>query len=148
MTLIDRLTADMKTAMKSGDKPRLGTIRMLLSEARAADLQRPPSTPEKMVALHHKKLVKAREEYEKLAKPDEVAGLDAEIAVAEAYLPRQVPAAETLSLVDAFLAEHADFGKGDVGRATGMFMKQHGASGGAVDAGAANSRIREVLSAR
>ena len=145
MSLIDRLTADMKAAMKAGDKPRLGTIRMLLSEARTADLQKPPSTPEKMVAAHHKRLVKAREEYEKLGKSEEVAGLDAEIAVADEYVPKPAGGGETASLVDAFLAEHAEFGKGDVGRATGMFMKQHG---GAVDAAAANARMREVLSVR
>ena len=131
MNLLDRLTADMKAAMKSGDKPRLGTIRMLLSEARTADLQKPPTTPEKMVASHHKKLVKAREEYDKLGKPGEVASLDAEIAVAEEYVPQPAAAGETASLVDAFLAEHADFAKGDIGRATGLFMKQNG--GGGVD---------------
>ena len=145
MTLIDRLTSDMKLAMKGGDKPRLGTIRMLLSEARTADLQKPPSTPEKMVASHHKKLVKAREEYDKLGKADEVASLDAEIAVAEEYVPKQAAAGETSSLVDAFLAEHAELGKSDIGKATGMFMKQNGSK---VDAAAANARIREVLSAR
>ena len=145
MSLIDRLTADMKAAMKGGDKPRLSTIRMLLSEARTADLQKPPSTPEKMVAAHYKRLVKAREEYEKLGKSEEVTGLDTEIAVAEEYVPQQAAGGETAALVDAFLAEHAEFAKSDVGRATGMFMKKNG---GSVDAAAANARIREVLSGR
>ena len=145
MSLTDRLTTDMKAAMKSGDKPRLSVIRMLLAEARNADLQKPPTTPEKMVAAHHKRLVKAREEYAKLGKAEEVSNLDTEIAVVEEYVPKAAGGEETAGLVDAFLAEHAEFGVGDVGRATGMFMKQHA---GAADAASANARIREVLSSR
>lgn len=143
--LITRLQADMKSAMKAGEKERLGTIRMLLSEARSADLQKPPSTPEKMVEAHYKRLKKGREEYERLGKADEVAGLDREIALTENYVPRQASSGEANALVDQFLADHADFGPSDVGRATGLFMK---ANAGTVDPGAANARIRAVLSGR
>lgn len=143
--LITRLQTDMTSAMKAGEKERLGTIRMLLSEARTADLQKPPSTPQKMIEAHYKRLKKSREEYERLGKAEEVAGLDREIAVTEAYVPKQATSEETAALVDGFLAGHPDLGPGDIGRATGMFMKQHA---GAVDAAAANARIREVLSVR
>ena len=143
--LISRLQADMKTALKAGEKEKLGVIRMLLAEAKNADLQKPPSTPQKMVEAHYKRLKKSREEYEKLGKPDEVAQLDREITVVEAYVPRQASAGDTANLVDAFLAEHPEFTGGDVGRATGQFMK---ANGGNVDPAAANARIRQVLSSR
>jgi len=131
--------------MKSADKERLGVIRMLLSDARAADMQTPPTTPEKMVQAYHKRLTKSREEYEKLGNAEELAKLDRELAVVADYVPKQADAGETAARVDAFLAEHPEFGQRDVGKATGLFMKS---AGGNVDAKAANARIREVLATR
>ena len=143
--LISRLQSDMKLAMKAGDRPRLDAIRMMLSEAKNADLQKPPSTPEKMVEAHVKRLRKGREEYERLGKPEEVAKLEQELAVVSEYLPKQASAEETAKLVAAFLAEHAELTAADAGRATGMFMKQHA---GRVEPGMASARIREGLAGR
>ena len=143
--VLTRLTADMKAAMKGGDKSRLQVIRMLVSEARSADLQKPPSTPQKMVSAYHKRLVKGREEYEKAGDADKLAELDAELAVVEGYVPQQASAAETDVLVDDFLAQHPEMGPRDVGKATGLFMREHG---GNADAKSANARIREVLQSR
>ena len=138
-----RLTADMKTAMKSGDKGRLQVIRMLVSEARAADLQKPPTTPPKAVEAYHKKLVKSRDDY--ADDPERLAALDAELKVVEDYVPKKTSSAETGVLVDDFLARHPEFAGSDVGKATGLFMREHG---GNADAKAANARIREVLFSR
>jgi uncharacterized protein YqeY len=143
--LIPRLQTDMKLALKAGEKEKLGVIRMLLADARAADLQKPPSTPQKMVAAYHKRLGKSREEYQKLNDASQVQQLDAEMKIVETYLPKQADAAETNAKVDAFLAEHAEFGPRDIGKATGLFMKSNG---GSVDAKAANARIRDVLASR
>src|SRR5687768_11246868 len=143
--LISRLQSDMKLAMKSGQRPRLDAIRMMLSEARNADLQKPPSTPQRMVEAHAKRLKKGREEYEKLGKPDEVAKLDAELAVVSEYLPKQASPEETANLVASFLAEHPELTAADAGRATGMFMKQHA---GQADPAAAIAKIREGLAGR
>ena len=143
--LISRLQNDMMLAMKAGDRPRLDAIRMMLSEAKNADLQKPPSTPEKMVEAHAKRLRKGREEYERLGKPEEVAKLEQELAVVSEYLPKQASAEETAKLVDSFLAEHPELTAADAGRATGLFMKQHA---GRVEPGMASARIREGLAQR
>ena len=143
--LITRLQEDMKSAMKSGQKDRLGVIRMLLAEAKNADLQKPPSTPQKMVEAHGKRLRKSREEYERLGKPEEVAKLDAELAGVEEYLPKMASPEETAALVAAFLERHPELTAGDAGRATGMFMKEHA---GKVDPGTASGRLREGLASR
>ena len=143
--IVTRLTADMKAAMKSGDKGRLGVIRMLLADAKGADLQKPPVTPQQAVESYHKKAQKDREQYAKLGDADRTAALDAELAVVQDYVPKKADAAATVTMVDAFLGEHPEFGQGDVGKATGLFMKQ---SGGNADAKAANQRIREVLQSR
>lgn len=143
--LITRLQNDMKAALKAGEKERLAAVRMMLAEARNADLQKPPTTPAKMVEAHYKRLKKGREEYGRLNKPAEVAQLGRELAIVEEYVPKAASSEETNQLVDAFLAEHPDLTAGDAGRATGMFMKQHA---GAVDPGAASTRIREMLQQR
>ena len=143
--LVDKLTSDMKAAMKSGEKERLGVIRMLLTEARAADMQSPPTTPEAMVEAYEKRLAKGRGEFEKVGNTDELAKIDSELKIVGEYTPKKASSAETLVLVDDFLQLHPEFGASDVGRATGMFMKEHGKS---ADAKAANGRIREALQAR
>lgn len=143
--LISRLQEDMKLALKSGNRDRLAVIRMLLSEAKNADLRKPPATPLKMVEAHGKRLRKAREEYQRLGRAEEVSKLDHEIAVVEEYLPKQASADETQRLVESFLAAHPDLKPADLGRAMGMFMKEHGAS---VDPATANSLLRQKLAVR
>ena len=139
-TLESRLTADMKAAMKGGDRPRLGVIRMVLSEVKNADLNN--TTPEKAVEAYVKSAKKALETYRQHDDAARAAESEFEISVAEAYLPQKKSEAETAALVDQFLAEN-DFAAKDAGRATGQFMKQHGSN---VDAGVANKLIRAKLS--
>lgn len=143
--VVSKLQQDMKQAMKAGDKTRLGVVRMLLTDARAADLQKPPITPQQAVEQYHKRLVKSREEYDKIGDAGQVEALDREIRIVEDYVPKKASAEETNVLVDDFLATHPEFGPGDVGKATGLFMRQ---AADTVDARAANARIREVLSSR
>src|SRR5437667_12876712 len=130
MDLQNRLSEDMKVAMKSGQKDRLGVIRMLLSDVKNIDLMPNKPTAEQVVEAYAKKLRKGVEEYEKLNKPDEVAKLKSEIAVVEEYLPKRASPADTERLVDDFLSKNS-FTEKDFGRAMGAFMKAHG---GAVDA--------------
>src|SRR5437867_6268891 len=106
MDLQTRLTEDMKAAMKSGQKERLGVIRMLLSDVKNIDLMPNKPTAEQAVEAYAKKLRKGAEEYEKLGKPEEAAKLKAEVAIAEEYLPKKATPADTEKLVDAVLAKH------------------------------------------
>lgn len=140
-SLHDRLTTDMKTAMKAGDKNRLQVIRMVLSDVKNIDLLPGKPTAEAVVEAYAKKLRKSVEEYEKLGKSSEVQQLRSEIAVVEEYLPKRASAEETAKLVDAFLAANS-FTEKDAGRATGMFMKAHGPN---VDPGIASKILKEKL---
>ena len=141
MDLQSRLQEDMKTALKSGQKDRLGVIRMLLSDVKNIDLNPQKPTAEDVVAAYGKRLRKSVEEYEKLGKADEVAKLRSEIAVVEEYLPKKASPEETAKLVDAFVAENSYTMK-DMGKAMGAFMKQHGAN---VEAGTVNKLLKERL---
>src|SRR5688572_32089251 len=107
MDLLTRLTEDMKTAMKSGQKDRLQVIRMLLSDVKNIDLDPSKPTAEQAVEAYAKKLRKSQEEYQKIGKTDEVTKLAAEIAVAEEYLPKKASREDTEKLIDAFLASNA-----------------------------------------
>ena len=144
MDLLTRLTDDMKAAMKSGQKDRLGVIRMLLSDVKNIDLDPRKPTAEDAVAAYAKKLRKSLEEYEKIGKADEVAKLRSEIAVVDEYLPKKAGREDTERLVDEFLAGKS-FTDKQVGQAMGAFMKAHG---GQVDAGVANQLIKQRLTGK
>jgi len=144
MELLERLQSDMKTALKSGQKDRLGVIRMLLSDVKNIDLAPKPITAEETVAAYGKKLRKSAEEYEKLGKADEVQKLKFEIAVVDEYLPKKASADDTEKLVSAFLASNS-FTEKQFGQAMGAFMKAHGQS---VDPAMANQLLRKGLAGK
>jgi uncharacterized protein YqeY len=142
MDLLARLTEDMKTALKAGQKDRLMVIRMLLSDVKNVDLAPKPTTPEQAVESYAKKLKKSLEEYEKLGKPEEAGKLRQEIAVVKEYLPRKASAEDTERLVSEFLAKNT-FTDKQIGQAMGAFMKAHGKD---VDPGLANQLLKKKLS--
>ncbi len=141
MDLLSRLQEDMKTAMKTGQKEKLGVIRMLISDVKVIDMASKPTTAQDAVAAYGKKLRKSMEEYEKLGRSAEVEQYKREMAIVDEYLPKKASTDETEALVNAFLAGHT-FTEKDTGRAIGAFMKAHGAQ---VDPAIANQLIRKNL---
>ena len=121
----ERLTADMKAAMKSGDKPRLEVIRMLISEIkkRAIDAKVDALADAEEIAVLQK-AVKTRQDSVAQAtaagRAEIAAKEQAEIAVISAYLPQQMSAAEIADKVKAVAAEIGYQG----GKDTGRFMKE------------------------
>ena len=144
MDLQFQLQEDMKTAMKSGDKARLGVIRMVLSDVKNRDLMPAKPSAEQVVEAYAQKLRKSQEEYQKLGKTPEVDQLKYEIGVVEGYLPKKASAEDTAKLVEEFLAKNT-FTEKQAGQATGMFMKANGAQ---VDASIASRLIREKLAGK
>jgi uncharacterized protein YqeY len=142
MDLVSRLQEDMKSAMKAGQKQRLGVIRMLLSDAKTADLRK--QTPEEAVAAYGKKLNKSMEEFQKYNKPAEVEQLKAELVIVQEYMPKKASAEETEKLVDAFLSGKT-FTEKQLGQATGMFMKAHGQG---ADASIVNQILKQRLAGK
>jgi uncharacterized protein YqeY len=142
MDLVTRLQEDMKTAMKSGQKERLGVIRMILSDAKTADLRK--QTPEEAVSAYAKKLVKSQEEFQKYGKTAEAEQLKKEIEIVQEYLPRKASSGDTEKLVDEFLAKNS-FTEKQFGQAMGQFMKAHGAQ---VDPGTANQLLKQKLAGK
>ena len=144
MSVLTKLQEDMKAAMKSGQKERLGVIRMLISDVKNIDLAPKKITEEEAVAAYGKKLKKSIEEYEKLGKPAEVEQLKKELAVVEEYLPKKATTEDTERLVQEFLGKNS-FTEKQMGQAMGAFMKAHG---GQVDPGVANAAIKRALAGK
>jgi uncharacterized protein YqeY len=134
----------MKSAMKSGQKDRLGVIRMLLNDVKNVDLAPKPTTAEEAVAAYGKKLKKSVEEYERLGKTAEVQKLKFEISVVDEYLPQKASSGDTERLVNEFLARNA-FTEKQFGQAMGAFMRENG---GSVDPALANQLLRKALTGK
>lgn len=139
MDLVQQLSADMKAALKAGEKERLSVIRMLLSDAQTADMKK--ISPQQAVEAYAKKLAKSKEEFEKYGKPAEAAQLQKELEIVNTYLPKKASAEETAALVDAFFTGKT-FTQAQGGQAIGAFMKAHGAN---VDPAVASGLIRKKL---
>jgi uncharacterized protein YqeY len=124
-THLERITADMKAALKAGDKPRLEVLRMLVSELKkkAIDAQVDSLAPADELAVLQK-AVKTRadsvQQAEAAGRADVATRERAEIAVIEGYLPKQMTPAEVAAKVKALAAE---IGWGG-GKDTGRFMKE------------------------
>ena len=118
---LDRITADMKLAMKSGDKARLEVLRMLISDLKkkAIDSQVDSLKDDEEVAILQK-AQKTRADSVAQAtaggRADIAQREQAEIEVIAAYLPKQLSAAEVADKVRALATEIAYAGAKDTGR--------------------------------
>jgi uncharacterized protein YqeY len=120
--LEERLSEEMKQALKSGDQARLGTLRMmrsqvLLAKKKDASIDVLPD-PEvlKVLGAYAKKLRASAAEYEKLGRSDAAATIHAELAVVQEYLPQPLTSEEASALVAQVIADLGasspkDFGK-------------------------------------
>src|SRR4029434_4569417 len=105
MTLKERITEDMKTAMRSGEKDRLAVIRPLQAAIKPRELDARTTLDDAQVTSVLEKMIKQRKEsvvaFEKGGRADLVAKENSEIAVLQVYLPAQLSEAE----LDALIAE-------------------------------------------
>ena len=120
---LDRLTADMKAAMKAGEKDKLTVLRMLISDIKKkAEAEGELSDESEAAVLQ--KAVKTRAdtvEQARAAGRDEIADKEqAEIELIQAYLPKQMSADEIATKVREVAAEIGFAGPQDKGR----FMKE------------------------
>jgi len=146
MALRDRITEDMKTAMRSGEKERLGTIRLALAAIKQREVDERITLDDTQVLAVLEKMIKQRREaivqFESGKRPDLVAKESAEIVVLQAYLPAQMSESELDTLIaDAIKATGATSVK-DMGKVMG-FVKPK--AQGKADMGALSARIKQKL---
>jgi hypothetical protein len=120
MSLQETIDADTKEALKSGAKERLSTLRMLNAALKNRQIERRRPLTEEEVVETVRSLVKQRrdsvEQFAKGGRQDLVDKETAEIAVLEAYLPRQLSPEELDAMVKDAVARTGASGAKDMGK--------------------------------
>lgn len=147
-SLKDRITEDMKTAMRAGDKERLGTIRMLQAAIKQREVDERITLDDAQVLAVIEKMVKQRKEsvaqFEQGGREDLAAKEKAEIAQLQAYLPEQLSEAEVDALVREAIASTSASSIKDMGKVMGVVKAK---AAGRADMGAVSARIKAALGA-
>lgn len=146
MTLKQRLTDDMKTAMKAGDKDTLGVIRLVNAAIKQREVDERIELDDTQVVAVLDKMVKQRrdsvDQYEKAAREDLAAIERAEIAVIERYLPAKLGEAEIDAAIDAAIAQIGAAGPADMGKLMGVLKPK---LAGQADMGLVSARVKAKL---
>ena len=120
MTLKDRITDDMKAAMRAKDAPRLLVIRGVLAAIKQREVDERIQLDDAAVVAIVDKLVKQRkdsiEQFTAGNRPDLVEKEAAELVVLQEYLPSRLDADTITSEVDALVAESGATGPADMGK--------------------------------
>jgi hypothetical protein len=146
MALKDRITEDMKTAMRAGEKERLGTVRLLLAAIKQREVDERITLDDGQVLAVIEKMIKQRREaisqFESGGRSDLVAKENAEIGVLQGYLPAQLTAAELDALISEAITATGAASIKDMGKVMG-FVKPK--AQGRTDLGALSARIKQKL---
>ena len=146
MSLKERITEDMKNAMRAKDAERLGTIRMLLAAMKQKEVDERVELDDAMVVSIVDKLIKQRkdaaQQYEAGGRQDLADKEKSEIVVLEGYLPQRLSADEITAAVKAIVVELGATGPGDMGKVMGA-VKQRLA--GQADMGLVSAAVKAAL---
>jgi len=145
-SLKERITADMKAAMKSGDKARLGVIRLILAALKQVEVDERIELDDQRVTAILDKMVKQRrdsvEQYEKAGR-DELADQEKfEIGIIQEYLPEPLSEAEIETLIDEAIAATGASSMKEMGKVMGMLKPK---LQGRADMGAVSAKIKQKL---
>jgi len=148
MPLKEQIQADMKAAMRSGDKARLGVIRMLLAAIKQREIDERIEMSDGAVLQTVEKLIKQRREsasqYADAARPELAAKELAEIEVLLPYLPKALDAAELSALIEATIAATGATSIRDMGKVMNAIREQ---AQGRADMAAVSQQVKARLAA-
>lgn len=148
--LRDDLKQAQISAMKAGDKARLGAIRLILAKVKDRDIEQrtaaKPMEDDALIIDALQKMAKQRRESIELyvkGGREELAEVErGELAVIEEFLPRQMDEAETRGAIAAIKAELGAAGLKDMGRVMAELKARHGT---VLDMGRASGWVKEAL---
>jgi uncharacterized protein len=128
MSLKEKVTEDMKAAMRAKESARLSTIRLLLAAMKQKEVDERVELQDADVLSIIEKMLKQRREsiaqFEKAARNDLADAEKAEIAVLSAYLPQQMSEAEVAEAVAAAIKESGAAGPKDMGKVMGLLKSK------------------------
>ena len=148
--LRDTIKAAQITAMKAGDKPRLGAVRLILAKLKDKDieLRTASAVPDDDVLVVDvlQKMAKQRREsitmFEQGGRQELAAIEQAELAVIEEFMPSQMSEADTVNAIAAIKAEIGAEGMKDMGRLIAELKARHGTQ---LDMGKASGLVKAAL---
>ena len=146
MSLKTQLTDDMKAAMKSGEKERLGVIRLINAAIKQKEVDERVELDDAGVIAVLEKAVKQRKDsisqYEAASREDLAAVERAEMTVIERYLPAKMGEAEVIAAIDAAIAETGAKGPADMGKLMGVLKPR---LAGQADMGQVSALVKQRL---
>jgi uncharacterized protein YqeY len=146
MSLKERITEDMKSAMRAAQKERLGTVRMILAGIKQREVDERIALDDAQVLAVIDKMVKQRKEsiaqFESGGRADLVAKEKAEIALLQEYLPTPLSPAEIEALISAAIASTGAASIKDMGKVMGAVKSE---LAGRADMAAVSARIKQKL---
>lgn len=146
----DEISAALKEALKSGDRKRVSTLRMMQAAIQERDIQnrglgKPAAGADEITGLLTK-MVKSREESAKAfadgGRPELAQGEREEIAVIRGFLPEPLSEAETEAAIRAAIADAGATSPKDMGKVIALLKERHA---GRLDFGSASGAIKEML---
>jgi len=148
VTLKERITEDMKAAMRAGEKERLSTIRMVQAAIKQREVDERVTLDDAQVLAVLEKMIKQRREsvvqFEQGGRADLAAREQTEIELLQSYLPAQLSDAEIESIIREAIATTGAASVKDMGKVMGVVKSQ---AAGRADMGAVSARIKAALSA-
>jgi uncharacterized protein YqeY len=146
MSLKDRITEDMKAAMRAKQAERLGTIRLLLAAIKQREVDERITLDDAQVVGVIDKLVKQRKDsiaaFAQASRADLVDKETAEMKVLEGYLPQRLSADDVAAEVRRLVAEVGATGPGDMGKVMGAAKAQ---LAGKADMGMVSAAVKAAL---
>ena len=146
MSLKDRITDDMKTAMRAKDSERLAAIRLLLAALKQREVDERIVLDDAAVVAIVDKLIKQRKDsiaaFSQAGRTDLVDKETAELAVLSVYLPERLDAAAIAAEVGAIVAELGASGPGDMGKVMGAVKAR---LAGKADLGLVSAAVKAAL---
>lgn len=141
-----RIEGDVKQALRSGDRVRLSTVRMLLSAVNYVEMAKLAELDDDGVVVVIAREIKQRKEsieaFKNGGRPELAANEEAELAVLQAYMPKQMSRDEIIELVKAVISEVGAQGPQDKGKLMGKLMPQ---VRGKADGQEVNAVVTELL---
>ncbi len=145
-TLKDRVTEDMKAAMRAKDAQRLSTIRMLLAACKQREVDERIVLDDAAVIGLVDKLIKQRKDsitaFQQGGRTDLADKEAAEVQVLEAYLPQRLSAEAVAAAIAAIVAELGAAGPGDMGKVMGAAKAQ---LAGKAEMGLVSAAVKQAL---
>jgi uncharacterized protein len=146
MSLKERITEDMKAAMRARDADRLGTIRLLTAAMKQKEVDERVELDDVAVIGIVDKMLKQRKDsidaFEKAGRQDLADKEKAEVAVLQGYLPARLSADEIASEVKAIVSELGAKGPGDMGKVMGAVKAR---LAGKADMGQVSAAVKAAL---